>query len=526
MWRPLACQASFLGAVSCLLASGRSLAEPAATSKLTTASATATERPRQPTSPAEQSSQPPAALEEGTHFAVLSGVDGSSSKLVAVAAAMRNADVVLLGEYHDDSVAHALQLALLQHVAARLGHAAAPQPAAAPPRASGDSPNKPQGQRQRPPSRPLILSLEMFETDVQLVLSEYLAGHIPLSDLMKDARWVGHMRSRSGVPACVWIAVNLKNQCHSRIPLRMPCPVLFVRRPWSNYRHDYHHLVEVCKQLQLPVVAANAPRRYVSLAGRAGSGALLQLPAAAKQWLPPLPHAPSSEAYVRKVQHSMRQAAAGMDALRKQQEADDTHQQGSGAAHPDTQQAQQQRKQQQQEQQDEGVSGSSSAVPAAADSKGCPYIGLTVSSNFLAAQSLWDATMAHAIAQALQQHQPQADVPAAAAAAAVHAPRTAQQQPAADASNGGGDSENQPAPTGPLVVHVCGKFHCENRLGIPEHLAAYAPGAKVLVVVFVPAEKLAVTAEEAAAAGLVGAGDFVVLTDAKLPRSFVVEHPV
>lgn len=306
----------------------------------------------------------------------------------------------------------------------------------------------------------------------------------------------------------------------------MPCPVLFVcvRRPWSNYRHDYHHLVEVCKQLQLPVVAANAPRRYVSLAGRAGSGALLQLPAAAKQWLPPLPHAPSSEAYVRKVQHSMRQAAAGMDAFRKQQEAGDTHQEGSGAAQPDTQQ----QAQQQPEQQDEGVSGASSAAPAAADSKGCPYIGLTVSSNFLAAQSLWDATMAHAIAQALQQHQPQphADVPAGAAAAAAQAPSTPQQQPAADASNGGGDSEGQLAPTGPLVVHVCGKFHCEDRLGITEHLAAYAPNAKVLVVVFVPAENLAVTAEEAAAAGLVGAGDFVVLTDAKLPRSFVAEHPV
>jgi hypothetical protein len=291
-----------------------------------------------------------------------------------------------------------------------------------------------------------------------------------------------------------------------------------VRRPWSNYRHDYHHLVDVCKQLHLPVVAANAPRRYVSLAGRAGSAALLQLPAAAKQWLPPLPHAPSSEAYVRKVEHSMRQAAAGMDAFRKQQEADDTQQ-------PDTQQQAQQ--QQEQQQQDEGASGSSSAVPAAAESKGCPYIGLTVSSNFLAAQSLWDATMAHTIAKALKQHQPQpqADVPAA-AAAAVQAPGTPQHQPAADGGNGSDSSEGQLAPTGPLVVHVCGKFHCEDRLGIPEHLAAYAPDAKVLIVVFVPAEQLEVTAEEAAAAGLVGAGDFVVLTDARLPRSFVVEHPI
>lgn len=77
------------------------------------------------------------------------------------------------------------------------------------------------------------------------------------------------------------------------------------------------------------------------------------------------------------------------------------------------------------------------------------------------------------------------------------------------------------------MVHVCGKFHCEDRLGIPEHLATYAPDAKVLVVVFQPHDmSTAVSAEEAKAAGLVGAADFVVLTDSRLPRSFVVEHPV
>jgi hypothetical protein len=154
---------------------------------------------------------------------------------------MRKADVCLLGEYHDDSVAHALQLALLQHVAARLGHTASP-----PARTSGDSPHTQQDQQlqqKQPPSRPLILSLEMFETDVQPVLSEYLAGHIPLSELMKDARWVGwHTRNRglgSGtgvlhavcVVDCILRGMQVdgcqpQSQSHSFTQLRLPCPVL------------------------------------------------------------------------------------------------------------------------------------------------------------------------------------------------------------------------------------------------------------------------------------------------------------
>jgi uncharacterized iron-regulated protein len=433
---------------------------------------------------------PPAALQEGTHFAVLAS-DGSSSKLAAVSAAMRQADVVLLGEFHDDSVAHALQLALLKHVATRLGYTlppARPTPAGRPtappaqhqhhqqqqPRPGQHIHQQGVGQQQQQPSpRPLILSLEMFETDVQPVLSEYLSGLIPLSDLLKDGR------------------------------------------PWSNYMHDYHHLVEVCKQLQLPVVAANAPRRYVSLAGRAGSPALLQLPPAARQYLPPLPHAPSSEAYTKKVQQNMQRAKAGMDAVR----TDDVE--GAAAAAAAVKHSQQQDSPQQQQQQE--VQSPSSRV--------CPHIGLTVSSNFLAAQSLWDATMAHSIARALQQQQQQqqqqhswgpsllsAAVPAAAAAVAVASAEAGTEAAAHHSSEGGRQ--------GPLVVHVCGKFHCEHGLGIPEHLAAYAPDARVLVVVFTPSDKLSVTAEEAAAAGLVGAADFVVLTDAKLPRSFDVEHPV
>jgi hypothetical protein len=233
----------------------------------------------------------------------------------------------------------------------------------------------------------------------------------------------------------------------------------------------------------------------------------------------------------------MQQAAADLDAFRNQQDLlQQQRKAGQGkdlqASHKQQQQQHKHQSQPQKQQQ---------SVPAA-ESKSCPYIGLTVSSNFLAAQSLWDATMAYSIAQALQQHKQQqgaAPNPGSTSqpdAAAVAGTATAGATAGSNAAGGSGDqgaasvgaadAVGSSIPQGPLVVHVCGKFHCEHRLGIPEHLAAYAPEAKVLVVVFTPADSLAVSPEEAAAAGLVGAADFVVLTDSKVPRSFIVGHPV
>jgi hypothetical protein len=251
----------------------------------------------------------------------------------------------------------------------------------------------------------------------------------------------------------------------------------------------------------------------------------------------------------------MQQAAADLDAFRNQQ---DLLQQQRKKGHSSDLQAsdhkQQQKSQQKKLRQQQPVKQQEQSV-SADDSKGCPYIGLTVSSNFLAAQSLWDATMAHSIVQALrdhQHHQQQEQQQQTTLSAAAPSPGNSSQPPAAagphtDAAGGaagsvpaGGSGDPQQGaargvsdaagdsstPQGPLVVHVCGKFHCEHRLGIPEHLAAYAPDAKVLVVVFTPADALAVSPQEAAAAGLVGAADFVVLTDSKVPRSLVVGHPV
>ncbi|EOD04503.1 hypothetical protein EMIHUDRAFT_453837 [Emiliania huxleyi CCMP1516] len=74
----------------------------------------------------------------------------------------------------------------------------------------------------------------------------------------------------------------------------------------------------------------------------------------------------------------------------------------------------------------------------------------------------------------------------------------------------GRDGLLAPARPEALVVHVCGYFHCEKHVGIAEMLSAYAPQPPSTLVAechaFRPQHK--------------GAADFVILTDASLPRSY------
>jgi len=92
------------------------------------------------------------------HYAVYTGA-GEHVDLNAIVSAMGSADVVFLGEQHNDPTAHALQLLLLEAA-----------------------------QREYGSSRPVVLGMEMFERDVQTVLDEYLAGFIRESDFLKASR--------------------------------------------------------------------------------------------------------------------------------------------------------------------------------------------------------------------------------------------------------------------------------------------------------------------------------------------------
>ena len=67
---------------------------------------------------------------------------------------------------------------------------------------------------------------------------------------------------------------------------------------------------------------------------------------------------------------------------------------------------------------------------------------------------------------------------------------------------------------GELIYHVCGSFHCEGKHGVAEMLKAYRPQARSLTVVVIAADDCDAFREEHR-----GKGDFVLLTDANLPRS-------
>lgn len=140
-----------------------------------------------------------------------------------IIADMAKADVLFYGEEHNDSVGHTIELTLFTKMVEKYQAKA-------------------------------VLSLEMFETDTQPVLNEYLNDLIREKNLISDAR------------------------------------------AWKNYK-DYRPMVELAKKNRLPVIAANAPSRYTNRVTRLGLKSLEQLDAAAQAWLPPLPIDTATGAY-------------------------------------------------------------------------------------------------------------------------------------------------------------------------------------------------------------------------------------
>ena len=152
---------------------------------------------------------------------------GAAASLDAVVAASEGVDVLYVGEEHDDPVAHYVEHRLLERLRARMEKA----------------------------GRSLVLSLEMFERDAQLVLDEFLAGLITERHFLQSAR------------------------------------------PWTHYETDYRSLILLAKEHGIPVIASNAPRRYVNRVSREGAASLEALSVWGKAWLPPLPVVDPSPAY-------------------------------------------------------------------------------------------------------------------------------------------------------------------------------------------------------------------------------------
>ena len=172
-------------------------------------------------------------------------------------------------------------------------------------------------------------------------------------------------------------------------------------RPPANHS-DYQTLIDFCRDEGLDVISANCPRRYTRLVGRNGRSFLDKVAGtSAEQLLPPLPYSGPSEAYRNKFISIM-----------------------------------------------EAMGNTNPSVPT----------------SMLDAQALWDATMAHSIAEGL--------------------------------SRAG------------RILHITGYFHIQHRLGTVEHLEQYAPGIDVLTVVILPAEDMSGLNQEQ-----VNIGDLIALTD-------------
>jgi uncharacterized iron-regulated protein len=125
-------------------------------------------------------------------------------------------DIVFFGELHNSPICHWLELELAKDIYA-------------------EKKDK------------LMLGAEMFETDDQLILDEYLAGKMKEKSFEAEAKL------------------------------------------WDNYKTDYKPLVNFALENKVPFIATNVPRRYASLVNKSGFEALDSLTAKAKAFLPPLP---------------------------------------------------------------------------------------------------------------------------------------------------------------------------------------------------------------------------------------------
>ncbi|HSH75495.1 MAG TPA: ChaN family lipoprotein [Longimicrobiales bacterium] len=179
---------------------------------------------------------------EGSEFKVYDR-DGGVSSFGAILDAATGTEVLLIGEEHDDAIGHALELGVLVGAWERLSDVAETR------------------------QRHLVLSLEMFEQDVQYVLDEYLAGLISEEHFVSSAR------------------------------------------AWESYGASHRPLVEFAKAHGVPVLAANAPRRYVNRVASLGPEALLSLSPLARSFLPPLPYPGPSERYRAEWERVMSQGA-------------------------------------------------------------------------------------------------------------------------------------------------------------------------------------------------------------------------
>lgn len=152
---------------------------------------------------------------------------GKATKYKKILKAAKDADVIFFGELHNNALGHWLQNRLARDLGAM-------------------------------DDRPFALGLEMFETDQQAALDQYLAGEIEAEALNEVGEGL-----------------------------------------WNNFTNDYEPLVKWFHKNKAGVVATNVPRKYARVVFKQGFEGLKEFPDAIGTEFPslPVPYDPELKAY-------------------------------------------------------------------------------------------------------------------------------------------------------------------------------------------------------------------------------------
>ena len=144
----------------------------------------------------------------GSEFRVHESASGKTISFDELAKKAAGVDLVFFGEQHDDPETHFAEFALLEAIGRVRSN--------------------------------VVVSLEMFERDVQPLLDGYLGGTVTEAAFLAGSR------------------------------------------PWERYATDYRSLVQLARARKWPVVASNVPRPIANAVSRRGLVALDSLPPASR----------------------------------------------------------------------------------------------------------------------------------------------------------------------------------------------------------------------------------------------------
>ncbi len=142
--------------------------------------------------------------------------NGKEIKYSKMMKVLKKADIVFIGELHNNPISHWAEIEITKDL----------------------STNNTEG---------IILGAEMFESDNQLIIDEYLGG------LISEKKFEAEVRK------------------------------------WPNYDTDYKPLMSFAKENKFKFIATNIPRRYASVVFKKGFDGLNSLSSEAKSYIAPLP---------------------------------------------------------------------------------------------------------------------------------------------------------------------------------------------------------------------------------------------